>query len=162
MATQPDLRLSIADMGSFTEGLRALERGRYRQAADLFTAAITERDDPSNALSKRGVCHLRVGDRDAAERDFRAALVEDPGCLSAMVNLGNLLLEEGKLDDARLHYEAALRIDETYATAHHNLGVLLRRQGDIAASIRSLRLAAAYEAKPAAAKRKLNWWRRRR
>ena len=161
MAPQADLRLSIADMGSFAEGLRALERGRYRQAADLFTAAIAERDNAANALSKRGVCHLRVGDRGAAERDFRAALGEDPRCLSAMVNLGDLLLEEGKLGDARLHYEAALRIDETYATAHHNLGVLLRRQGDIAASVRSLRLAAAYEAKPSTAKRRLNWWKRR-
>jgi len=139
----------------------AFERGDFNKAAALFSAAIYEGDNVAMSLSKRGVCRLKWGDREEAERDFRKALAADERCLSAVVNLGNLMLERGVLDEARVYYDRALRIDETYAPAHYNLAVLLRKRGDLAGSIRELRLAARYEAKPEAAKKRLTWWRRR-
>jgi tetratricopeptide (TPR) repeat protein len=148
-------------MSTYGDALMAFDQGRFEQAIDLFNAAIQASDNIANAYSKRGVCHVRLNHRDDAERDFRAALREDERCLSALVNLGNLTLEQGDLDEAKLYYDRALRIDETYASAHYNLGVLLRRKGDIAGSVRELRLAAKYEARPQAARRRLSWWKRR-
>lgn len=148
-------------MSNFSEGLVAFEQAQFAQAIGLFTTAIAEGDNVASAYSKRGVCHLREGDPDSAERDFQAALSVDDRCLSAMVNLGNLMLERGKLDEAQVYYERALRVDETYSFAHYNLGVLLRRRGNLAASIRELRLAAKHEAKPDSARGRLAWWKRR-
>jgi tetratricopeptide (TPR) repeat protein len=143
-------------MNRYAEGMVAFAHGDFQKAAALFTAAITEGDNVALALSKLGVCRLKWGDREGAERDLRNALAADERCISAMVNLGNLMLERGELKEAQVCYERALRLDETYAFAHYNLGVLHRKRGDLAASIRELRLAAKYEAKPGAKKR-LQW-----
>ena len=126
-----------------------------------FSAAILEGDNVAAAHSKRGVCRLKWGDQDEGERDFRAALVANDRCVSAIVNLGNLMLERGQYDEAEVCYKRALSIDESYALAHYNLGVLLRRKGNLAESIRELRLASKYEAKPDTPRRRLSWWRGR-
>jgi tetratricopeptide (TPR) repeat protein len=146
-------------MSPYAAGLREFEQGHLVKAVEFFSQAIASGDEVANAFSKRGVCQLRLGSAETAERDFRAALLADARCLSAMVNLGNLMLERGDLDDAELCYKQALRIDETYAPAHHNLGVLLRRRGKIGASVRELRLATKYEA--GASRRRLGWWKGR-
>jgi len=134
-------------MSRFADGIVAFERGEFHKAAALFTAAISEGDNVAAALSKRGVCRLKWGDRTEAERDLRQAVATDGRCLSAIVNLGNFMLEDGKLDEAQVHYDRALRIDETYSFAHYNLGVLYRKRGNLAASIRELRLASKYESR---------------
>jgi Flp pilus assembly protein TadD len=146
-------------MSPYAAGLREFEQGHFAKALELFSQAIAGGDDVANAYSKRGVCQLRLGSAETAERDFRAALSTDARCLSAMVNLGSLMLERGDFNDAEACFRQALRIDETYAPAHHNLGVLLRRRGKIAASVRELRLAAKYEA--GAARKRLGRWKGR-
>jgi len=142
-------------MSRFADGIVAFERGEFHKAAALFTAAISEGDNVAAALSKRGVCRLKWGDRTEAERDLRQAVATDDRCLSAIVNLGNLMLEDGKFDEAQVHYDRALRIDETYSFAHYNLGVLYRKRGNLAASIRELRLAARYEVKSESTRKRL-------
>ena len=149
-------------MSRYSEGMVAFERGDFQKAAALFSAAIAGGDNVAGSLSKRGVCRLKWDDRVEAERDFRAALAADDCCVSAMVNLGNLMLERGRPDEAQVYYERALRIDETYAFAHYNLGVLHRKRGDLGASIRELRLAAKYEAKPESVRKRLSWWSKKR
>jgi tetratricopeptide (TPR) repeat protein len=129
----------------YERGLRAFARARFEEAIGLFTQAADQGDRPAEAVSKRGVCRLRLGDRGSAARDFNAALQLDPRCVAALTNLGNLALEADQLDTARARYESAIRIDETYAPAHHNYAVLLRREGKIAQSVRELRVAAKYE-----------------
>lgn len=148
-------------MNHYAEGLRAFAQGKLELAITHFSDAIASGDNVANAHSKRGVSRLRLGDPVAAEGDFRAALAADDRCLSAIVNLGNLMLERDDRAAARVFYDRALRIDETYAVAHYNLGVLLRREGDIAASVRELRLAAKYEARPSATRTRLSFWKRR-
>jgi tetratricopeptide (TPR) repeat protein len=122
-----------------------MERGNFADAITQFTQAIEHADRPAIALSKRGVCHIRLGERELAARDFEEALRVDARCLSALVNLGNMALEEDRVDDAIARYSAALKLDEDYAMAHHNLGVAYRRQGKVAQSVRELRTAAKLE-----------------
>jgi len=146
----------------FERALAAFDRNALDDAIALFTQAAESGDRPALALSKRGVCKVRRGDRGGAAHDFADALDRDPKCVPALVNLGNLALEANMLAEARTRYEAAIRIDADSATAHHNLGVVLRREGNVADSVRELRLAAVLEARP----RKLveRWkalWRRR-
>lgn len=125
-----------------------MELNRLAEAVEQFTVAIENSDRPALAMSKRGVCRVRSGDRVGAARDFAGALERDPRCVPALVNLGNLALEANMLEEARSRYEAALKIDEKSATAHHNLGVVYRREGRVAESVRELRRAAMLEAQP--------------
>lgn len=139
-----------------------MEGGDYAAAIAHFTRAVERRDRAALALSKRGVCRVRTGDRGAAARDFAAALDADPACVPALVNLGNLALEANMLEEAQARYEAALRIDERSATAHHNLGIVFRRTGRIADSVRELRRAAMLEAQPSKVIERIkDLWRRR-
>ncbi len=95
--------------------------------------------------NKRGIAHVRRGDRGAAIDAFVDALYADPRCVPAIVNVGNLLLEDGALREAAEHYEAALRIDDEYAVAHLNLGVALKALGRRAEAVRQFRRASRLE-----------------
>jgi tetratricopeptide (TPR) repeat protein len=130
---------------TFDQAMRAMTKARFDEAIRLFTQAADEGEKAAEAVSKRGVCKLRLGNRAGAAQDFNAALYIDPKCVAALTNLGNLALEADQLAEARARYEAALKIDETYAPAHHNMAVLLRKEGKVADSVRELRLAARYE-----------------
>lgn len=118
---------------------------RYDEAIALFNASADAGERPAEAISKRGVCRLRLGDLASAKADFEAALELDPKSASALTNLGNLALEAGLLPDARARYEAALAADPEYALAHHNYAVLLKREGKIAESVSELRRATKLE-----------------
>ena len=146
----------------YERGLAAFEKNALADAVELFTRAVETDDNAALALSKRGVCKVRMGDRTGAAHDFAGALDRDPRCTSALVNLGNLALEANMLEEARSKYEAALRIDEQSAMAHHNLAVVLRREGKIGESVRELRKAAALESAPSKIiDRWKKFWRRR-
>jgi tetratricopeptide (TPR) repeat protein len=143
--------------------LVAMDSGEYEDAIALLSQAIDAGESAALALSKRGVCRVRSGDRIGAAKDFAGALDRDPRCVSAIVNLGNLALEANMLQEARTRYEAALRIDDRSATAHHNLGIVHRREGRIAESVRELRIAATLETHPRKVMERLkDVWRRKR
>jgi len=125
-----------------------MEQNRFAEAIALFTAAIDAGDRPALAMSKRGVCRVRSGDRIGAAHDFAGAIERDSKCVPALVNLGNLALEANMLEEARSRYETAIRIDDKSASAHHNLGVVYRKMGRIGDSVRELRLAAMLESGP--------------
>ncbi|HYK54472.1 MAG TPA: tetratricopeptide repeat protein [Candidatus Eremiobacteraceae bacterium] len=129
----------------YERGLAAFEKNALDEAIGLFTQAVEADDRPALAMSKRGVCKVRLGDRTGAAHDFAGALERDPRCTPALVNLGNLALEANMLQEARSKYEAALKIDGNSAMAHHNLGIVLRREGKIGESVREIRLAASLE-----------------
>lgn len=63
--------------------------------------------DPSQPLFQYGNVYARVGDREAAEREYRAALALSPGFGEARYHLGALLLEEGRLPEALSELRAA-------------------------------------------------------
>jgi tetratricopeptide (TPR) repeat protein len=130
----------------FERGLEATASRRYEDAIRCFSEAADADERTAEALSKRGVCKLRLGDVTGATADFEAALRVDPKCAQALTNLGSVALEAGRLDEARAHYEAAIASDPEYPLAHHNFAVLLKRTGDIDGSVRELRRATKLEA----------------
>lgn len=136
--------------GPFERAVVALESGDVAGALHGFTRALADAGDDRErlrALNKRGVAHVRGGDRPAALSDFTAALEIDPRYAPAVTNVGNLLFEEGVLDDAIAHFEAAIRYDEKYATAHLNLAVALRQTGRRGEAVRHLRIAQRVESR---------------
>ncbi len=134
----------------FADAMRAFERGRFDEAVALFTEAALDPQLAPAALSKRGVCKVRMAHPEAARADFEAALARDSRYAPALVNLGNLEQETGRLDEALARYRAAIAADTNYAPAHHNLGVLYRKLGRVDESVRELRTAGMLEARPKA------------
>jgi lipoprotein NlpI len=134
----------------FADGLRAFERGRFDEAMALFTEAALDPQYKASALSKRGVCKVRLTDLVGARADFEAAIACDPRFAPALANLGNMEQELDRFDSALERYKAAIAADANYAPAHHNLGVLYRKLGRVEESVRELRAAGMLESRPRA------------
>jgi Flp pilus assembly protein TadD len=64
-----------------------MRRERFQQAVDGFTRALELHPADVRALNNRGVCLLRLGDRDGAVADFLQALSLDPDFAEARRNL---------------------------------------------------------------------------
>jgi tetratricopeptide (TPR) repeat protein len=134
----------VRPLDPLAAGVRSLNRGHAAEALTFFEFASAEAlTDAQRAIvdNKRGVAHVRLGDRAAALAAFTAALAADPRAVPAITNIGNLLLEDGAVDEAIVHYEAALRIDDGYALAHLSLGVAYKRLGRRGEAVREFRRA---------------------
>lgn len=141
----PDSR---AARDPFSLAVRRLESGDAAGALHALSALLEGPASPAmtneeraRIVNKRGIAHVRLGQRAEALQDFTLALDLVPRFAPALTNVGNLLLEDGVLEDAIAHYEAAIRSDESYAVAHLNLAVAYRQAGRHAAAVRELRLA---------------------
>jgi tetratricopeptide (TPR) repeat protein len=127
--------------------IRALDEGRYAQAAALLDELIAAASAPGDSaeraflLNKRGVAWIGLRDREKAGADFAAALEVLPRFAPALANSGNLLLEAGDVERAIARYEEAVAADESYAVAFHNLGVAYKRAGRFADAVRAMRTA---------------------
>lgn len=128
----------------YAAGVAALERNRIEEALAHFARAEAGAATPearASAANKRGIAHVRRGDRAAAVDAFVDALLAHPSFVPAIVNVGNMLLEDGAVDEAVEHYEAAVRLDDTYAVGHLNLGVAYKRLGRRGDAVRAFRRA---------------------
>ncbi|MBV8355856.1 MAG: tetratricopeptide repeat protein [Candidatus Eremiobacteraeota bacterium] len=129
---------------TYERAVATLERGDLTAAIAAFTACLHEAVDDAarvRAYNKRGVAHVRLGNRDEARRDFGEALALDGRFAPAITNIGNLHFEQGDLAEAVTQYQAAIRADETYAIAHLNLGAAYRKLGRRSDAVRELRIA---------------------
>ncbi|MFN2460166.1 MAG: tetratricopeptide repeat protein [Candidatus Velthaea sp.] len=128
----------------FAAGVAALERNRIDEALAHFArahAVAASANERAAVANKRGVAHVRRGDREAAVGAFVDAVLADASFVPAIVNIGNLLLEDDAVDEAVIHYEAALLLDDTYAAGHLNLGVAYKRLGRRGEAVREFRRA---------------------
>ncbi len=110
-------------------GRRALDAGRYEEAAEHFRRAVAA--DPATiearinlalALDQGG----RLVEAEAAAAD---AVATDPTFARARVVLASILLKQQRFDDARQQLQAAVDADPEHEKAHYNLAQLLRGQG---------------------------------
>jgi tetratricopeptide (TPR) repeat protein len=137
-----------------------LAAGRYREAAELFTAVIEQRerafgaDAVNDNLNALGEAWLELGDLERAEAAFtrRLALLEKTGAsdhstMSAWTALGTLRVAQGRLEDAealcgRARAAAAAR-PQTSRPQLARLSTCFARwnlaRGDAAAAVRDAR-----------------------
>lgn len=99
--------------------------GMTHLALGDFKAALTlDQENPAYRFNYANFLQ-RIGELEAAEREFRTAIAVAPTYVPALNNLGALLKSQHRVDEAESVYIQALRCSPKDPTLHNNLGVIL-------------------------------------
>ena len=109
-------------------GVLELKTEHYIEASDIFSEAITMRENSSYAHYMLGSTHYHNNDLDAARNEFQQALDLKPGDARAQFYLGNIAGVQRRYQQAEEHFNAAIKLDPTMADAYFNLSFLHLRQ----------------------------------
>ena len=104
--------------------------GRVAEALELLDRVINENASYAKAWYNRGIIYSRLGQLDAATRDFQQALAAEPDMAEAYNNLGVIALKLNQLDDAERHFRQAVGQHPLHASALRNLALVLAKKGD--------------------------------
>ncbi len=101
-----ELDVAAADAPNADKRTRALEKAseNYYRALDLFTLALSNRGDLSDAWSNVGFIHLRIGAYREAVDDFDHALKQQPGVPDSIEYRAEALLHLHYLEDVQAAY----------------------------------------------------------
>jgi len=140
---------SLLQQGAYAEAFQsfseALRIDAHHFWSQYFAAvALLELDQPAEAVAHltaaesqrpfvwipilRGYAHGRLGNEDAAERDFALALSRDPTEYGIFLNRGAMRLEAGHYATAIDDLQRAVQLKPRQYQAYLNLGEALRRQ----------------------------------
>ncbi|GBC60097.1 hypothetical protein DENIS_1041 [Desulfonema ishimotonii] len=112
-----------AEAGGMRDGLAAYEKGDYENALKCFIDAQLDAPDDPRVLYNLGNTYYRLGDYEAAARNFRAALrSEDPKLKHrSLYNLGNANFRSQQFDKAIENYTEALKFVPDDLQAKQNI-----------------------------------------
>jgi tetratricopeptide (TPR) repeat protein len=117
----------------FREGVRLMDAGEYRAAAEAFRGARGGDAAPSAALLE-GICRYELGDDDEAGALFREAAAYPPHREEARLYLGLVALRGGAAAEAGALFESAAASPALEHTAS-DLARLARREGKFVLSM---------------------------
>lgn len=109
-------------------GVLELKTDHFIEAADIFSEAITMRENSSYAHYMLGLTNYRLQDFDAARNSFQHALDLKPGNANAHFYLGTLAGVGRRYEQSENHLKEAIKLNPTLADAHYNLSFLYLRQ----------------------------------
>jgi tetratricopeptide (TPR) repeat protein len=114
----------------YLTGTLVYTKGDYPGAVDLFTKAITLRNDDSYAYHDRGCAYLNLGMLSEAENDLQKACLLNPALFTAFVFLGETRLKLGNFSDAEEDFTAAVRVNPELYGAFNSRGLARYNLGD--------------------------------
>ena len=114
-----------------TKGTAAVKAGDWNGARALFEAAIKKNPKQADAHYYLGLVMDKVGDKPAAEKNYRAALDLQPDLQEASENLTAIYIEGQKFDDAIAVAKKALAKNAKNAGMQLNLAFALSGKGDV-------------------------------
>ncbi len=117
----------------FREGIRLMDDGKYRPAAEAFRGARAGDAAPSAALLE-GICRFELGDDGEARALFQEAAEYPPHREEARLYLGLVALREGAAAEAAALFESAATNPALEHTAS-DLARLARREGRLVLSV---------------------------
>ena len=124
-------------------GRRSLREGRFRNARELFQAAVLGESNRTAALDGLARSHRMLSRPDLAEETYRRAIQTDPDYALGHYNLGSTLIARGAIPEAIEAYREALRIWPHDAKANLSLGEALLLNDEQDAALEAYALAAA-------------------
>jgi len=127
--TKVDAGSPHARSARFLQGVALLQLGRYREAADLYAALLTEETTPG-ALSNQAAALLRLkSTAPRASAVFRRAVDLEPASADLPFNLGWALLVEGDGDAAAFWLQDVVEAEPRDNQARLLLSWSLRKAG---------------------------------
>jgi tetratricopeptide (TPR) repeat protein len=118
-----------------TRGLRALESGHVKEAADLFRKGLELAPDDPGLLHRLGTALFMAGDRAGAVQQFEQALRRAPEFPRAHFGLGMVLNLTGRHAEAIERFAAAVKHQPDYLEARLGLAEALRVTGRLQESL---------------------------
>jgi len=104
------------------------EQGRYDEAHEHYTEAITNDPQSIDAHFGLGYVYLSDGRHEQAKEYFEQVLRVDPDHKPTLTNLGSLFTTSGEFDRAAECYQRILAVEPESAAAHYNLGNVYKDQ----------------------------------
>jgi tetratricopeptide (TPR) repeat protein len=118
-----------------TQGLRALENGRVKEAADLFRKGLELAPDDPGLLHRLGTALFMAGDAAGAVQQFEQALRRAPEFPRAHFGLAMVLDLSGRHAEAIERFAAAVKYQPDYLEARLGLAEALRVTGRLQESL---------------------------
>ena len=119
IAKSPKNKHAYADLGNCYAGL-----GRYSEAIEAFTEALSLDPDYLIALNNRGISYKLNGNLNLALEDLNRALVNNPNYIDAKYNKAKILKELNLETDAITLYQEIINSDPSHYLARNNLGLI--------------------------------------
>ncbi len=76
----------------------------FRCSVDLYDRLVALNPAAPTLLTNRGLVHIKAGDYDSAERDFKKALELDPACLKTRKYLGLVYAKKAEYEKAIIEF----------------------------------------------------------
>ena len=106
-----------------------MAQGRYREAAGHFRSYLAQVPISADAHQWLAICHLQLGDEEAALREADAALAIDSRFGDAHELRGNLLFLAGHIDEALRELRTAVELNPDRTAFRVSLGRTLLNTG---------------------------------
>lgn len=108
-----------------------MRRHMYVDARDALQQVVAASPENREAWYQLGLAQYRIGEADAAEKDFRTALHLDPNDEWSRVALGAVLMGTSRQDSAEPEFHRVLTADPQCGAAHYYLAEIERRRGEL-------------------------------
>ncbi len=108
----------------FEQAARLFSKGRYKQAADLYSEILKWDKDNASSMLNRGACHYRMAEYEKALKDFERVVELDPSNALAYNNRASALVHLGDFHQALQDFTQAIELDHDYEEAYRNRGIL--------------------------------------
>ena len=112
------------------QGSKLINAGKYDQAIEIFTEAISE--DQSNPVFYyyRAVALDKSGNLDKALEDYQKSIELKPDFILPVSRTGNIYAKQGDFEKAIEFYKKAVGLGDQDAITHYNFGVCLMNLGN--------------------------------
>ena len=112
-----------------SQAISLLNDGKYAEAIEKFTGAITEDSQNPIFYYYRGAAFEKTGDLDKAMEDYQKSVELKPDFILATANIGKIYAKKKEFKRAIEFYKKAIESGDQDATNYYNYGVCLMNLG---------------------------------
>lgn len=105
-------------------GVCLKDLGRYREAIDILSKALTYDSERTDIHNLMGFCHYMLKEHEKAIRCFKKVIEINPGSAIDYANIGSNYRDLGEREKAVRYYRLALELDPDIEFARNNLQIL--------------------------------------
>jgi tetratricopeptide (TPR) repeat protein len=135
------LERALAQRPGDPDLLYYLAEAHGRLSKQLFDQLTAQTPPSARAHEMLAEAQAGVGNRDAADKEFRAALAMRPDLRGVHYALGELYLGVGDYEKAEQEFREETRLAPGFAAAAYKLGVVLMNRGETKAALAELQRA---------------------